>query len=366
MRRRQAITRVTMLASAILASPGLLAQNALSGKRIALLLPPPNGEYRRATSAIVLGLKNAQNRDGSGLSMDMFPVDERFDSLANAFQEVTAKGYSFAIGPLVKSSVTQLADLPSLAVPTLALNWPETDHAPSAGSTVFFGLPIESDAVFLARVAFEDASAQSSRRPLRGCIVTNTTPLARRAASAFAETWKEQGAQLIDQIETDSKLSGEMRSLVGGIDADVYFVASTLETAHAVKSSLPKDTLLYGPSMLSTGVTASNMNQSAQNRTPELDGYKVTDLPWLIQTDHPAVMGYPRPTTLSHQELQRLYALGIDAFRIAKELISGSNSFDLDGVTGRLKFDRTLDARIQRSPVLAEYRGGVLVPLDRR
>lgn len=365
MRRRQAITRVSMIACAILAPLASRAQNPLTGKKIAVLLPPPNGEYRRATSAILAGLKSAQNRDGSGLSLDLFPVDERFESLANTYQEITAKGYAFAIGPLVKSSVTQLADLPSLAVPTLALNWPEADR-PAPGNTVFFGLPIESDSVFVARSAFADASALTSRRPLKACIVTNTSPLARRAATAFAEAWKEQGAQLVEQIETDSKLSGEMRTLVGGVDADVYFVASSIETARAVKTSLPKDSLLYGPSLLSTGVTASNVNQSAQIRTPELDGYKVTDLPWLIQTDHPAVMGYPRQTTLSHQELQRLYALGIDAFRIAKELIGGNNTFDLDGVTGRLKYDRALDARVQRSPVLAEYRGGLLVPLERR
>jgi uncharacterized protein len=365
MQRRQAITRVSLLASAILASRALRAQNSLAGKKIAVLLPPPSGEYRRATAAILAGLKAAQTRDGSGLSLDLFPVDERFDSLANAYQDITSRGYAFAIGPLVKSSVSQLTELPNLAVPTLALNWPESDR-PAPGNTVFFGLPIESDAVFVARSAFAEASTLSTRRPLKACIVTNTSPLARRAASAFAESWKEQGAQVVDQIETDSKLNGEMRSLVGGVDADVYFVASTIETARAVKTSLPKDAQLYGPSILSTGVTASNLNQSAQNRTPELDGYKVTDLPWLIQTDHPAVMAYPRQSTLSHQELQRLYALGIDAFRCAKELMSGNNSFDLDGVTGRLKFDRSADARIQRSPVLAEYRGGLLVPLDRR
>ena len=365
MQRRQAMTRVTLLASAILAPQALRAQNSLAGKKIAVLLPPPNGEYRRATAAILAGLKAAQTRDGSGLSMDLFPVDERFDSLANAYQDITSRGYAFAIGPLVKSSVSQLTELPNLAVPTLALNWPESDR-PAPGNTVFFGLPIESDAVFIARSAFADMSTLSTRRPLKACIVTNTSPLARRAASAFAESWKEQGAQIVDQIETDSKLNGEMRSLVGGVDADVYFVASTIETARAVKISLPKDAQLYAPSILSTGVTASNLNQSAQNRTPELDGYKVTDLPWLIQTDHPAVMAYPRQSTLSHQELQRLYALGIDAFRCAKELMSGNNSFDLDGVTGRLKFDRSADARIQRSPVLAEYRSGLLVPLDRR
>jgi uncharacterized protein len=365
MQRRQAITRVSLLAAAILAPPALYAQNALAGKKIALLLPPPNGEYRRATAAILAGLKTAQNRDGSGLSMDLFPVDDRFDSLANAYTDLTAKGYSFVIGPLVKSSVTQLADLPSLAVPTLTLNWPETDR-PVPGNTVFFGLPIESEAVFLARVAFADASSVVTNRPLRACIVSNTSLLARRAATAFADAWKEQGAQLVDQIETDSKQNGEMRTLVGGLDAHVFFVASTIETARAVKNSLPKEALLYGPSMLSTGVTASNLSQSAQNRTPELDGYKVTDVPWLIQTDHPAVMSYPRQSTLSHQEQQRLYALGIDAFRVAKELLNGSNAFDLDGVTGRLKFDRSLDARVQRSPVLAEYRGGLLVALDRR
>jgi uncharacterized protein len=365
MQRRLAIARLSLLAAAILAPQAAYAQNQLSGKKIALLLPPPNGEYRRATSTLLAGLKAAQNRDGSGLSMDMFPVDDRFDSLANIYQEIAAKGYSLAIGPLIKSSVTQLADIPNLAVPTLALNWPESDR-PAAGNTVFFGLPVEGEALFLARTAFADASAVSARRPLRAMIVSNTSPLARRAAVAFAEAWREQGGQVLDQVETDSKQTGEMRSLLGGIDSDAFFIASSIETARAVKNSLPKDSLLFAPSMLSTGVTASTLSQSAQNRTPELDGYKVTDLPWLVQTDHPAVMAYPRQATLSHQELQRLYALGIDAFRVAKELISGSNSFDIDGVTGRLKFDRTLDARIQRSPVLAEYRGGLLVPLERR
>jgi uncharacterized protein len=365
MLRRRAITRLSMLASAILAPSAVRAQNSPSSKKIALLLPPSNGEYRRATTAILAGLKAAQSRDGLGITLDMFAIDERFDALSSAYQDITAKGYAFAIGPLTKNSVTQLCDLPNLSVPTLTLNWPEPDRVPS-GNTAFFGLPIESDASFLARVAFADASAQSTRRPLRALVVTNTGPLARRASSSFSEAWREQGAQLFEPIETDTKLSGEMKSLLGGIEADAYFIATSLETARAVRNALPKESLLYGPSMLSTGVTASNLNQSAQNRTPELDGFKVTDLPWLIQTDHPAVMSYPRQSTLSHQELQRLYALGIDAFRIAKELLSGSNSFELDGVTGRLKFDRSVDARVQRSPALAEYRGGVLVALERR
>jgi outer membrane PBP1 activator LpoA protein len=38
--------------------------------------------------------------------------------------------------------------------------------------------------------------------------------------------------------------------------------------------------------------------------------------------------------------MQRLYALGIDAFRIARELALRPNgAFELDGVTGRLSVD---------------------------
>jgi uncharacterized protein len=365
MKRRQALTHGSLLAGSIFVPAVSQAQSSAAGKRIAVLLPPSSGEFRRATSSILAGIKAALSRDGGGSTIDTFWVDERFDSLANTYQEISAKGYAFAIGPLIKSSVTQLADLPHLNVPTLTLNWPDNDRS-IAGNTVFFGLPIESDSVFIAKVAFADASSQSTRRPLRACIINNTSPLGRRAATAFSQGWTEQGAQLADQVETDSKLTGEMRSLLGQVDADVFFVASTLETARAVKLALPKDSLLYGPSMLSTGITATNLNQSAQMRTPELDGYRVTDLPWLIQADHPAVMAYPKQSTLSHQELQRLYALGIDAFRIARELMTGSTSFDLDGVSGRLRYDRSVDAKVQRSPVLAEYRGGLLVPLERR
>ena len=73
------------------------------------------------------------------------------------------------------------------------------------------------------------------------------------------------------------------------------------------------------------------------------------DMPWLIEPDHPAVMGYPRPDPGS-AEFERLYALGIDAWRIAKMLLAGERSLKLDGVTGELTLgpggiiDRTLRA----------------------
>jgi len=60
----------------------------------------------------------------------------------------------------------------------------------------------------------------------------------------------------------------------------------------------------------------------------------------------------------------RLYALGIDAYRIASAWMKGERRFDIDGVTGRLRIDRSQSLRVDRSPVLATYRGGELRRID--
>ena len=68
---------------------------------------------------------------------------------------------------------------------------------------------------------------------------------------------------------------------------------------------------------------------------------------------------------------ERLYALGIDAYRIAREILLGhSSSFKIDGVTGRLAVqfargsanpNRTLP-RFERQLLPAVYRTGNLQP----
>jgi outer membrane PBP1 activator LpoA protein len=82
-------------------------------------------------------------------------------------------------------------------------------------------------------------------------------------------------------------------------------------------------------------------------------------MPWLIEPDNPAVMAYPKVPVGYNIEMQRLYALGIDAFRAGRQLLAGDTVFELDGVTGRLRYDRLAGQRIERTAVPAEYRAGV-------
>jgi outer membrane PBP1 activator LpoA protein len=60
----------------------------------------------------------------------------------------------------------------------------------------------------------------------------------------------------------------------------------------------------------------------------------------------------------------RLYALGIDAYRVAMVWMKGERRFDIDGVTGRLRVDRAKSLRVERRPVLATYRSGELRRID--
>jgi outer membrane PBP1 activator LpoA protein len=77
-------------------------------------------------------------------------------------------------------------------------------------------------------------------------------------------------------------------------------------------------------------------------------------------------MVYPRhvvdPGHRHNADLERLYALGIDAYRVAHEIAAQHRDFQLDGVTGKLKvhFDKT-KAHFERSAQPAVYRDGLVV-----
>jgi outer membrane PBP1 activator LpoA protein len=104
----------------------------------------------------------------------------------------------------------------------------------------------------------------------------------------------------------------------------------------------------YGTSQINPGPSAASFL--------DLSDVRFVDMPWLLQPDHPAVMVYSRGGPRAPDELERLRALGIDAFRIAQELYAGKRELDLDGVTGRLTLGP--DGQIRRTLPVALIAGG--------
>jgi outer membrane PBP1 activator LpoA protein len=125
-----------------------------------------------------------------------------------------------------------------------------------------------------------------------------------------------------------------------------------------IRPRLPAALPVYATSQVNLG------GAEAALLAADLEGVRFVDMPWLLEPDHPAVMIYPRAEVALSGELQRLYALGIDAYRLAAEWVAGRRDFELDGVTGRLRVQRDRSARVERTPLAAVFRSGRIERLE--
>ncbi|MDT3678466.1 MAG: penicillin-binding protein activator [Burkholderiaceae bacterium] len=327
---------------------------------IAMFAPPSAGMYGRATNALVEGARAAQARDGSGITVEVVEVDADLIALRGLYDELLQRGFSMVIGPLTRDAVALIADAGAPPVFTLALNQSEGHSLPP--NMLSLGLSIESEARQAASIAYDEAALVAPRP--RAALVQDDSPLGARSAAAFAERWRERGGDAFESITATntSSSSSRMRSRLSPLRADVHFVAGQPVLAQAVRVALGPRAAIYGTSRLNSGAVLQQAAGALPIRSPELDGVRLVDLPWRVQPDAPAVMAYPRPADMN-LELQKLYALGIDAFRVARLLVDRAPVIDLDGVTGRLRLsaDGTM---LTREGVLAEYRDGVLVPIS--
>ena len=82
---------------------------------------------------------------------------------------------------------------------------------------------------------------------------------------------------------------------------------------------------LYVSGMLPVYATSLSINPRAEAIVNvDLQGVRYVEMPWFIQPDHPAVMIYPQPKAGLSVESERLYAFGIDVFRIGMQLVKGT------------------------------------------
>jgi uncharacterized protein len=337
--------------------------------RVVALLPSPSGPFKWATAAVVAGMKAAHARDAGAITIEVLDTDDQLletrSGLSDVYNELEARRVALVVGPLTRNSVNALTGIGRLPITTITLNQPDPEY-PLAGNMVVFGLAIDSEATQVARVSFDDAALRiPTRRPLKASVAHNTTVQGRRGASAFIQQWQALGGEIVSTVETDSKnLANDKLFSNSGNSAnkpDVVFIAVSADAAKGFKQTLPPDTAVYGTSQLNNYVVGSAA------RFNDLNGIRVVDMPWQIQADHIAVMAYPRASgTLSTLEQQRLYALGIDTYRIVRELVAQRGKFEIDGVTGRLKVDLSHSQRVERTGLVAEFRRGQPVPFEGR
>ncbi len=316
---------------------------------IALLLPLKSALYSKAAEAVKQGFMAAYSQSpASGnqkLPIRIYPTGDQVESILEAYQLALQEGNLIIIGPLTRSGVTAIAESKLVNIPTLALNIPENDIALPA-NLYSFGLSVEGEARQIARMAYNDGKKSAA-------TVTANNPLAKRSQQAFIDEWQKLGQKVIAQFSFTGEVSSvsTLRDALAKKSPDMVFLAADVEKARMVRPYLGVTNATYATSQISGG-----KNEPA--RDVDLNGVVFLDMPWLLQPDHPAVMIYPRQDKFISADLERLYALGIDAYRLSEMLHSSPNrSLTLDGVTGRITFSG--DNQILRELTPATFRQGI-------
>jgi hypothetical protein len=353
---------------------------------VALLLPL-NGKLADAASAVRDGVLAAYYDTPATGVQPLLRIYDSGDSPETAlasYRQAVAEGAEFVIGPLRKEAVEVVLDQPVLPVPMLALNTIEAVLPDTAGRFQF-GLAPEDEAREAARRAWREGYTR--------CIaLLPDTDWGERVYAAFAGEWQSLGGVILETQRYDSTKADHSkvisaalnldnsiarhRQLSGHLgrqldfeprrrqDLDFVFLVASPGQARLIRPQLSFFRATSVPVYATSQVYGGTPNAAAD---ADMNGITFCDMPWVLDSGNnwkhlqQAVSEYWGPNATRYA---RLYALGIDAWRIVPYLgeLGGSMFGAYRGVSGNLSLDNR--GVINRSLRCARFENGVPVLLD--
>lgn len=344
-------------------------------QNIALLLPL-QGSLAQAGKAIRSGflatLYEVHGRNGDTPRVRFYDTATT-DDVSELYQQAVNNGAQLVIGPVQKNKVLQLANLPELPVPTIALNYLEETPVSPSKNFYQFGLSATDE----ARQIADRAWIEGQRSAL---TITPNSSWGERTLTAFRERWEEKGGTLIEVtpygtaqtdfapllkpallIDQSDARKNRLQRLLGKSlnhttrrrqDVDMVFMAAYPDHARQIKPTLDflyaRDLQIYGTSQLYTGVENKGRNR-------DLEGIRFSAMPWTLpgSTDEKL-----QPATKLPPLYRHIFALGIDAYHLHQwlEQMVLQPSTQLFGSTGTLQLNT--QGAIEREQPWAVFRGG--------
>ena len=298
----------------------------------------------------------------------------RLSSLDDFYRQARKAGVQLVIGPLEKPLVKQLSEREQLPITTLALNY--SDAGQEGPTQLFqFGLAAEDEAREVARRAWADGMRRAVALVPRG-------EWGDRVLAAFRQSWQAAGGTLIaaehvsepvelaQQIanlfqlrESEARAKSLQSTLGTAVDAqparrqdiDFIFLAATPQQAQQIKPTLAfqyaGDVPVYATSHLFTG-------NHSQAQYKDLNGIRFCETPWLLGVNDPLRQQATSQWPQAGGSLGRLYAMGVDAYRLAPRLdqLKALPHTQIDGLSGKLSLNPA--QRVERQLPWAEFRDG--------
>jgi len=339
--------------------------------RVALLLPLRSSVLGAAADAVRRGFLAAAEQKRSNIVVTIIQTGDASAEVLGVYHDASAK-YDIIVGPLSRSAVTALAQSSAVSKPTIALTQPDLPDIPDRrlpSRMIMMGLSVEEEARQVA------TWVEREKPPGKIFAVSTNMTWQRRAVKAFVQQARKIG-MTVDNLEFSGSShtlgASDLMQLNRRIQAEkpaLLFVALDATQTIQLRKVIGGDVPLYGTSQLNPLAMTTAAGAPPVNRLPELNGVYLLDLPWQLQANHPTVMAYPRAIAKTgsppNADLERLYGLGIDAFRVADEIARQRSDFDIHGVTGQLYVNMAVGAaHFQRKLIQAVYQDGVTIPVS--
>jgi outer membrane PBP1 activator LpoA protein len=277
------------------------------------------------------------------------------------YSRAVDEGAELVIGPLQKEAVAQLLRAGELPVPVLALNQVEIG-AVLPTNLYMFPLSPEDEAEQVAERIWLDGA----RHPV---VLVPQGAWGERMAEAFSRRWAGLGGvsdvgryddqghdhsaaiTALLQIDRSVARHRQIENWLGRRlefeptrreDADAVFVAASPVQMQGIRPQLAfhhaGDLPVYTTSHAWKG-------QLSASESEDLRGVLLADMPWLLAPDQEIVALLPAGSG----GLARLFALGMDALRVAPQLrrLQSSRFESLDGHTGNLYMNESNQVRRQ-------------------
>jgi hypothetical protein len=355
-------------------------------EHVAVLLPL-HGELAAAAGAVRDGILAAYYDtpdSGKRPTLHVYDSGGSAQETLAGYQQAVSAGATFVIGPLRKEMVDELARQPALPVPVLALNRTEASTGVPAG-LYQFGLAPEDEAREAARLAWRNGLTRS-------VALLPDNDWGERVYAAFASEWQALGGTLLETQrydDTQADHSDVINRLLNldnsnarhqrltrrlGMrlefeprrrqDVDFVFLVASPRQARLIRPQLSfyrASTLpVYATSRVYTG-------DPDPARDIDLNGIVFCDTPWTLE-DRSNWSHLQQEITEFWPDASiryaRLYALGIDAYRLLPYLGQQQNNLfgSYHGVSGNLSLGQ--NGEIDRTLRCARFQNGVPVLLD--
>jgi outer membrane PBP1 activator LpoA protein len=386
-------------------------------EHIALVLPL-SGKLAQAGKTIRDGFLTAYLESAAAIGMnikiDIHDTAGQPDIAAFAVQQANQAGAKFIVGPLDKDAVGAVANLKGISSKILVLNQipvdlfdqpdvavatpeqsEETSTVPDQNAeqvppaTLTDDIPDIDPIIYQFSLAPEDEASQVARRAgqdqhFNAMAIVPENVWGNRIFEAFAESYSNIGGEVVSK-QTYKKGSADHSSAIqnglnltnskiryqqlkgflpGEIeftprrrqDIDMIFLIAHAQDARQIKPQLgfyyAGDIPVYSTSHVFTGIASATKDK-------DLEDIQFCDMPWILNSGQDASSAAFEVLAGKNRQFIRLYALGIDAFRLIPHLpwLEEHPGDWIPGQTGRLSLEEDLSVR--REVSWSRFVGGI-------